>query len=472
MLALVAVGLTRLVHGSLVSHATSRAAYGLVGTLLATTVVASLVLPGGASSAMAKFVAFHRGAQDLPAARGAYRFLTRLSLGSAVLLGLGAALVATPLFHLRWPDTVAVGLLTLTYSLYTVDKAAMYGFGRVPAYARLEIGTSLLAIGATVLVVVAGWHGYLLPLALGYGLFALGAHLLLHRSVRGERSTAYRRGEVVQYTVLASVGTLSGTGFLQGTQLLAYWLVAPAQAAWFAASVALVAPAYFLPRALGLALFPAMAGAHGAGDTDAVRRHADQTTRALAALAPLFVAAFFLAPQVLARFGGAGYAEGAEVLRLMLATTYLGVLQVPAINALASGHRGGAWIPAAAALSGCLAGLATVAVLGPALGATGVALGYLLGSAVTAGIPVGLVWRTHRMGWTGPLARALGVVGVGCVVAGLVGVGPLAALPATVLAAAVLYPDLRALARTRSYTSATRRAAASADSVAPVERTG
>ena len=451
MVALVAVGLTRLVHGSLVSHATDRATYGLVGSLLATVVVASLVLPGGASSAMAKFVAFHRGAGDVAAARAAHRFLTRLSVASAALLGLGAALIAARLYHLGWADTGAVGLLTVVYSLYTVDKAALYGFGRVAGYARLEIATSVLAIGATVLVVVLGWHGYLLPLALGYGLFVLGARALLHGTVRGERADRYRRGEILGYTALASIGTLAGAGFLQGTQLLAYWLVAPAQAAWFAAAVALVAPAYFLPRALGLALFPAMARAHGAGDTGAIRRQADLSTRALAVLlAPVFAVAQFLAPQVLVFFGGPGYAPGATVLRLMLATTYLGVVQVPAINALASGTRRAAWIPAVAATSGCLIGLATVAVLGPRLAATGVALGYLVGSAVTAGVPVALVWRAHGMRWAGPLTRSVGLVAAACAVGMLVPAGPAdwaAAGGALLVALAVLHRDLCRLRR-------------------------
>src|SRR5256885_225803 len=123
MVALVAVGLTRLVHGSLVSHATDRATYGLVGSLLATVVVASLVLPGGASSAMAKFVAFHRGAGDLPAARAAYRFLTRLSAGSALLLGLVTGLVTGGVYHLRRAHAAAGGVLPVAYSLSTVDQA-------------------------------------------------------------------------------------------------------------------------------------------------------------------------------------------------------------------------------------------------------------------------------------------------------------------------------------------------------------
>src|SRR5207247_10503357 len=94
------------------------------------------------------------------------------------------------------------------------------------------------------------------------------------------------------------------------------------------------------PRALGLALFPALGNAHGAGGTAAVRRDTGRSTRALAAvLAPVFVAALFLAPQMLQVFGGHADVRGAGVLRLILAATYLAVIQVPAVNALASGPR-------------------------------------------------------------------------------------------------------------------------------------
>src|SRR5213079_2576655 len=98
--------------------------------------------------------------------------------------------------------------------------------------------------------VAAGWHGDLLPLALGYGRCVVGASWLqgadTRRPVGGRGS--FRRVEVLSYVGYASVGTLSGTGFLQGTQLVAAWFVVPDQVAYFTAAVALVAPLYFVPR--------------------------------------------------------------------------------------------------------------------------------------------------------------------------------------------------------------------------------
>jgi O-antigen/teichoic acid export membrane protein len=418
MVALAALGVTRLIHGSLVSHATDKATYGLVGTLLATTIIASLILPGGVSSAASKFIAFHRGRDDPGSTVAAHRFLSRLGNVGAIVLGVGAAAAARAMFQLSIQDTVAVGLLTAVYSLYSVQKAALYGFGRVASYARLELATSSLTVAATVLVVATGQTFYLWPLIVGYGVFAVGARLMLRAESRARAAApthSLDRREMVGYVAIASLGTLAGMGFLQGTQILAAQLAEVSQVAFVTAAVTLVAPLYFLPRALGIALFPAMAVAHGSGDADSVRRQSDTSTRALATiLAPVFAAGAFLAPEVLTLFGGAGYDDGAPVLRLLLASTFFGVLAVPSINALSSGERRRARIPAWSALSGCLVGLAVVAVLAGSAGwgANGVGVGYLVGAALSALLPIGVVWRLYAMPWAGPLGRSIVMLAV------------------------------------------------------------
>jgi O-antigen/teichoic acid export membrane protein len=455
MAALVALGLTRLIHGSLVSRATDRETYGLVGSLIAITTIASLLLPAGVASATSKFVPYHHGRQDPATARAVYRFLSRIGLAGSVVLGAGAALGARAAFDLGVEDTVQVGVLCLAFSVYSVQKATLYGFGEVTAYVRLELTSSALAVAATVLVVTAGWRLFLLPLALGYTLFSIGSWWRLRPETRGAGRMDADRREIVSYVVLACIGTVCSMGFLQGTQLLANQFAAPAEVGYFAAAVTLVAPAYFLPRALGLVLFPAMARAHGAGDMADVRRHADVSTRGLVVpLAPLFVAGVLLAREVLVIFGGSGFAQGGEVLRLLLGATYLAVIQVAAVNTLSSGVH--VRVPVTFGVVGCLTGLGVVALLGGPLGATGVGLGYLLGTAVTALGPIGAVWRMHRMPWAGPLARSMGAVAAALLIGYLLdevdltggarsGVDVAVAVTAALLTVGLLRGDLRIL---------------------------
>jgi O-antigen/teichoic acid export membrane protein len=162
---------------------------------------------------------------------------------------------------------------------------------------------------------------------------------------------------------------------------------------------------------LSLALFPAMARAHGAGDTEVVRRHVDVSTRALLALlAPIFAVGILIAPEVVVLFGGPEFAAGAPVLRLLLVATFIGSVQVAAVNSLSSGN--GLRITVYASVGGAVAGLAALVPLGHWLGGTGVGIAYLLAVAITTTVPLAVVWRRYRLAWTGPTVRSLAVVAV------------------------------------------------------------
>ena len=161
-------------------------------------------------------------------------------------------------------------------------------------------------------MVTVGGHAYLAPLILGYSVLIVGAWVLLRRrhSDSAVRVTRPDRREITEFVLLASAGGLASAGLLQLLPLLARWFTTKDEVSYFVTGVALVAPLYFLPRALGMALFPAMAHAHGSGDVDAVRRHADLSTRALLVLlAPLFAAAVPLAREALVLLMGSEYSR-------------------------------------------------------------------------------------------------------------------------------------------------------------------
>jgi len=412
MVALMVLGGTRVIYGSLISRETDATVYGIVGTLTAVATIASLMLPSGIGSAIARFVPFSRGAGDLAAGRGLYRLLSRMALVSAVLLAIVSGGIAV-LFSRPWSDIGQVMLLTLTYSLYVTEKAGLYGFNRVGEYVRLEILGSGVTLGATILVVTAHLTWYLLPLVAGYATFVIGARLAIRPDLRGSRSRPDLAGgrEVLTYVLLACVGALAGTGFLQATQLLAAGYASAASAAYFTATIALISPLYFLPRALALALFPFLSQAHGAGDWDAVRNHTDIATRALVAfMAPLFVAAELLAVAVLTLYSGGSLAGGVLVLQVVLLAAFLSVIQVPSVNALSSGSGLQLKVPVGWAVAGCLVGLASVAVLAPLFDAPGIAVGYLIGTALAASGPIIVVWRRYRTPWGRLIPTAIALI--------------------------------------------------------------
>jgi O-antigen/teichoic acid export membrane protein len=431
MLALVALGLTRVIHGTLVTRNTDNATYALVGTLITTATTAGLFLPGGLSSAASKFIPYQLARADPDGAQAVYLMLRRLGYASGLVLGLVVALVTRALLHPSNPEVIAAGLLTLAFAVYSVEKAALYGFARVPMYVRLELSGSGLAVAATVLVVAVGSRAYLVPLMLGYTVLAAGAWWSLRRPGRWSlrqvtygrlrvpvpappstharvRVPAADRREIAGYVALASIGGLAGFGFLQLLPLLAGQVTDKFQVSYFVAAVTLVAPLYFLPRALSLALFPALAHAHGAGDQDAVRTHTDVSTRALVVLlAPVFVVGILAAPVILALFGAAKYAAGTAALQALEVATYFAVVQVAATNSLSSGTQRQVRIPVVSTVIGCLLGLVLVFPLGRHLGAAGVSIADLVALAIGAAGPILVVWRTYRMNWLSPVLRSL-----------------------------------------------------------------
>ena len=434
MLALMALGLTRVIHGALVIRNTDLATYALVGTLITTATTAGLFLPGGLSSAASKFIPYQLARDDPAGAQAVYRMLRRLGYASGVLLGVIVALGTWALLHPSPWQVVAGGLLTVAFAVYSVEKAALYGFARVPAYVRLELTGSGLAVVTTVLVIALGWRTYLVPLMLGYTVLAAGAWWSLR--VRGRwrlaprrfgpltlpvpqppgdgepvRVPAADRREIAGYVAWASIGGLAGFGFLQLLPLLATRVTEDTQVKYFVASVTLVAPLYFLPRALSLALFPALAHAHGSGDRDAVRAHTDVSTRALVVLlAPVFVLGILAAPVVLALFGGSTAVGGTAALQVLEVATYFAVVQVAVVNALSSGTQRQVRIPVVSTVIGCTVGLALVVPLGREFGAVGLSAANLIAVAIGASGPIVAVWRSYRMDWLAPVLRSLAVL--------------------------------------------------------------
>ncbi len=99
-------------------------------------------------------------------------------------------------------------------------------------------------------------------------------------------------------------------------------------------------------------------------------------------------------------FSGAG-----TILPIMLVAVLLGTVVVAGVNFLTSTSQRGMRITASTSVIGMLVGCASWAVLVPSYHVTGVAVGYLIGSAVIALPILALVWRREQHHWTFLAAR-------------------------------------------------------------------
>lgn len=435
MLAIAALGITRLVHLAIVERSVPKGdeRWAVLVVLIGVTMTAGLFLPGGLASAAGKFIPYHLGRGDEAAAGGVYKLISLAGYAAAAFLGIVVAALASVAYGVGGADAFAAGLLTFVFSGYSVEKAALYGFHRIDGYVRLELAGSALAILSTIVVVVLGWGAFLLPLTLGYTVLIAGSWVLLRRRGPGSagRMSAVPGGEkreILGFVTLASMGGLASAGLLQALPAIADSFTGAEEVTYFAYAVSLVGPLYFLPRALGLALFPAMAHAHGAGDVASVRKQADLTTRALfVMLAPLFAVAIVLSRQILGVPFGREAAAGAVALQVLLAATFFMVTQVASVNALSSGTAREVRIPVTSSVIGGAAGVAAAIPLGLWLGAAGVGVGYLIAGVISAFGVHTAVARRHGLDWRKPVAKAVAVVAAAIVLWRLLELLPVAA---------------------------------------------
>ncbi|MDP9239650.1 MAG: lipopolysaccharide biosynthesis protein [Actinomycetota bacterium] len=410
LIAILALGVTRLLFSLLVSHRLGAAVLGRVNTQLSVATFASLAFATGTSVAATKFVPAALGRGDEAQARRALLLLLRWCVLGTVLTTVATALI---LPWLRPPFTtheiVATCALVVAYSAYTFVRGAQYGYGKVRRYAAIEVLCDAVAVTGALLVVLL--HAdllLLLPFIAGYTLFAVLGWIGLPRpraSVAPDLPVALRR-EMRSYGVWAAVGIMTSTGFLQLSMVFAYHYGSKHEVGFYAAALVLTVPAYFVPRALSMALFPSMAHAFGRGDTDEIRRQVDAGTRILmVASLPFFAAAILLARPVLTIVFHPSYAQAHLVLELLLAATYVAIVSIPAVNSLSATQHALVRVPAFAALAGTTVGVVCWLLLGPAHGITGIAIGYLAGTFVGSGTNMYVAWRRWQQSWTTLLLR-------------------------------------------------------------------
>jgi len=415
LVAILALGVTRLLFSLLVSHKLGAAVLGRVNTQLSVATFASLAFATGTSVAATKFVPAALGRGDGAQARRALLLLTRWCVLGTVVTTAAAALILPwlrPPFSVR--EIVATCVLVVAYSAYTFVRGAQYGYGRVRRYAAIEVLSDVVAvIGAVLVVLLHAGVLLLLPFVAGYTLFAVLGWIGLPRPADRAGPVAASaelpgdlRREMRSYGVWAAVGILTSTGFLQLSMVFAYHYGARHEVGFYAAALVLTVPAYFVPRALSMALFPSMAHAFGRGDTGEIRRQVDAGTRILmVASLPCFAAAILLARPVLTIVFNPSYAQAHLVLELLLAATYIAIVSIPAVNSLSATQHALVRVPAFAALAGTTVGVICWLLLGPGHGITGIAIGYLAGTFVGSGTNMYVAWRRWQQSWTTLLLR-------------------------------------------------------------------
>lgn len=441
--AIVVVGLSLAVHGVVVGRTLGPVALGHAGVALALGLGVPQLAGAGLSPAITRFTALRRGSGDAP---GAWRAATG---GLAVLVGSTAAIAAVlwparavwaPAIGLPPAEVAATLCLAVVEAGYIGLKATLYGLGRARAYARCELlaGTGFIAalvwlavappearpalvvpfIAADAIFVVLAASSLRPPTARSAGAGGPAAERIDEadrlQPPAGEQGTAEAAAErtdeadsrrppagdrgMAAYAIRASVGSGAAIARLRLVPIVLGLAHGAGEIGRLQAAFAFFGPVMLVPRAVELALFPSLAGAHGRGDGRAFLAQAATAQRAIAiGMALLAGVPIVAGPALLSFVFGPEFAAAALPLALVAAAAWCLGLAVPSIVALSGAD--GIGIVNAGSVLGLAGSVIAWIVLVPPFGAAGAAAGLALGSIPTAVVPMVAASRRYGLRW-------------------------------------------------------------------------
>ncbi|MHB8510995.1 MAG: lipid II flippase MurJ [Actinomycetota bacterium] len=396
LVAIFVLGASRFIYNIIVGRRFGAVVLGQVTLATNAALFASLLISGGWQASTARYVAQALGRGSPAQANAIYRRTLYHNTAGGVVVGalLAIALSKIPGINLSSRDVMLSAAILFTYNAYQHLKAAMYGFARVKEYLGFETIASLAMLAGLVIVAIAHSRGsVLLPISIGYALFCVLALVKLGLP-HSEPLDPELWKEMRSFTLLAVIGTIASAGFLNLSPVFAGHYDTRVALGHFGAAITLVIPVYYFPRALSLALYPSIAFRHGQNRRDSVRSQLDTSGHALMVLlCPPTAIAAVLAGPILHLLFGASYQSGADILSLMMAATYLSVIQVPYVTTLSGTEKRWYKVPVLASVGGFALGVALWVILGRRYGATGIAWGYLIGSVPQCAIPVWFAGR-------------------------------------------------------------------------------
>ncbi len=387
-----AAGIVRVVFTVAVGRELGPALLGDIAVILAVAVITTIPA-AGIGAAANRYLAVASGAGDITMRRNVLGATWRAALivtATAVVLSWA---------YLNLQGATQFDALTLTfgltfvasYGLYLVSKAVLFGDGRAEKYAIGEfIGVVAFAVSLALVLLLSPSVAWMLSTqvvwVLGVVLIAtvigLGPLRLLGRAESGFWS----------FATTATVGSLVSLGVIQATVLVMAGMHGSVQAGLLAAVLAVTAPLYLLPRALSLALTPAMSSHVGAGSKKRADLDAEYTTTVLVIVGGISAAAIIAVADLVLAIYGAGFAEARNYLLIFAVASFIVIIGIPVVNRFASEGAKALRVTVVASSFGALAAAAIWFTLGrdePMW----IAGGFLVSAIVRTAIPFAMSKR-------------------------------------------------------------------------------
>lgn len=404
-------GASRFLALFLVGRFTSPAVLALVASAVSVANLLSLTWPTSTGGAASRFIARARGQGEDGNPQSIGRFLARRTLLAMGVLSLAAIPLWVALGG-DWSGGMAVAVLVAGYSGFAFTRGVHLGSGQLDRQLKWDLTTSSAAIVMVLVVLISPLPEIAVLAAMGlcYTAYTLACWPW---SASGEVERGVR-SEIDRWTAWASLGTLASAGFVQFAMVTSTSVAGHGEAGMFAAAMTIAAPAALIANSFAMVLFPSMSEALGRGDTEAVRRQLDLSTRLLAAVTVPIFAALVIGARPLVHFvWGDAFLGAAPLIPLLLVPALIRGLAAPSQGAVTTSTGSGIVLASGLSLSGLALGAAFWAFMPSRWGVQGVAVGYALGTVMIASTLYVRAWQQHAQRWTGlsvELALAVGAM--------------------------------------------------------------
>lgn len=418
---------------------------GIAQGVLSTASLTTLLLPSSAGSAASKYISFYKAQGDINAAKSVARHIGIRVVQATFLLAVAVVAIGSAL-GINEAAIVAVTLfLMLGMCGQAFIRGVHYGTNEVTRLVRWDVMVSVSSFVAVLILLIGGVRNVwvLTPLAFVSLVFVF-VSWPYGKSTKAAKGL---RREIDHFMLLGVVGTVSSSGFLQSSILVAAAAGGLQYAGKYSAALALTTPVSLVAAAVSLALFPAMAGDHGRGDPRSLHRRTSNSTSVLATvMVGIFGVLSFMAEPITTVVWGREFYGAGDILIVLLLALVLITIAVPSVNSLTTESNRGMIISAVSSLSGFGVGVAAWVTLRDLIPQHVVPVGYLLGACVIAAVPYGVTWKRHRHAWFGQtvlIVSALMVI-VGTVVALRISEAPVWAQGMVALVFTALWVSIRA----------------------------
>lgn len=392
-----------------------QAGAGALGIFAAQTSLAqllSLFWPTTNGSAASKYVAGALGRESVDDALAVTHHLTKRTAQS--LVPLVATGWAYGYFGLGLDPRalLSISFLLCGLAAYLLVRGVLFGLGRVTRSAVSDVATSLMAIVGIAVLLALGVDTtlLLLPMAFCYLAYAAMNYPWGHDFPKIDPQASR---EVDKFVGLAVAGSVASSGFLQMAMLVAKHFGNSDGAGQFAAALTLATPLSLLGSTMVLVLLPRMSRTLGEGGTTSLVLITDKTNHvASASMVVLFTPAVIAGPALSQLFWPEEFSDVSSLIPMLLFAVLANSLGIVCVNALVTRSFRTQRLMTLACYAGMALGVGTWIIAIPWLGVTGVAWGYLVGTAAIAFFAVVLEWRLGAHHWRGLYLRVSCAIGV------------------------------------------------------------